>query len=137
MKTAGYSGTPLIKKLGIKPNDSIFLFQPPGNYFHLLGEVPESCRFYELVENEEIDLIHVFCFYQKEVIQVGQKFKNYLKKNGAFWVSWPKMTSKRATNLNCEKVCEIMLRTGFVDVKVAAIDEDWSGLKFVFRLKNR
>ncbi len=136
MPTAGYSGTPLAKKLGIKPGFRIWLFDNPDHYFDLFQDLPEGLE--QLPELEgEVDFVHVFATDNDTLVRVVSKAKSHLKKNGLMWISWPKGASKIPTNINRESVREIGLTAGLVDVKVAAVDEDWSGLKFVFRLKDR
>lgn len=106
MMNAGYSKTPLGRKLGVKKGFRVLLHNTPKHYFDLFEDWPE-----------EVQL---------------------LNKIGRIWISWPKGTSKIETDLNKDLIRDYVLRTtGLVDVKVAAIDQDWSGLKFVYRLENR
>ncbi|WP_394748844.1 DUF3052 domain-containing protein [Spongiimicrobium salis] len=137
MTTAGYSGTPLAKKLGIKEGYSILLYQAPKHYFDLFSDLPEGLKYPKEIVSENTDFIHIFCTHMEDLEKVGKIYKNALKKNGLLWVSWPKGASKILTDLKREPIRSYMLGIGLVDVKVAAVDADWSGLKFVYRLKDR
>ena len=134
---AGYSRTPLAKKLGIKAGYTILLQQEPEHYFDLFEGLPEDLEFAEDPKPESIDFIHVFCTELDELKRIAGTFKNALKKNGLIWISWPKGSSSIKTDLKRDPIREHFLKIGLVDAKVAAIDEDWSGLKFVYRLKDR
>lgn len=134
---AGYSGTPLSKKLGIKEGFSMLLVNQPDHYLNLFSDFPENVNFLNGPKPESADFIHLFCAEESELIKHSSSCKKALKKNGIFWVSWPKGSSKIKTDLKREPVRDHLLAIGLVDVKVAAIDEDWSGLKFVYRLKDR
>ncbi|NAY90944.1 DUF3052 domain-containing protein [Muricauda sp. JGD-17] len=135
--TAGYSGTPLAKKLGIKDGFTILLCNPPKHYWDLFSDLPNTLDIKNKPEKERMDFIHVFCTSEVELHKVAIQYKSALKKNGMLWVSWPKGSSSIATDLKREPVREHLLSIGLVDTKVAAIDQDWSGLKFVYRLKDR
>lgn len=132
---AGYSLTPLRKKLGIKDDAVLYVFQPPDNYKTRVG-LPETVVVRRSLSGE-IDFIHVFVkdtkTFEREFIRCAE----HLKKNGMLWVSWPKKSSKVITDLDENKIRDFGLRAGLVDVKVCAADDVWSGLKFVFRLKDR
>lgn len=134
--TAGYSGTPLIKKLGIKPGFSIALFNAPANYEKLLGAFPPDVTIHTALENN-LDLIQFFTTERHDLAQQYPVLKSALKPNGALWISWPKKAAKMQTDLNEDIIRDIGLQHGLVDVKVIAVDEQWSGLKFVYRLKDR
>lgn len=134
---AGYSGTPLSKKLGIKEGFSILLINQPNHYFDLFTDFPENVSFMDDPKPESADFIHLFCSTASELTKHISVCKKALKKNGTFWVSWPKGSSKLKTDLKREPVRDHLLAIGLVDVKVAAVDEDWSGLKFMYRLKDR
>jgi hypothetical protein len=133
----GYSKTALGKKLGIKEGFTIILHNPPGNYFNLFADFPERVVLLEKFKDGAADFIHVFCTRLDELESVLTDCTIALKKNGALWVSWPKGASKLPSDLNRDLIREHVLKTGLVDIKVAAIDPIWSGLKFVHRLKNR
>lgn len=135
-KTAGYSGTPLIKKLGIKEGSSVIIINAPENYDETLGELPIGA----VLKNKltgTFDFIQFFTEYISELNSNFNNLKNHLKPGGALWISWPKKASKIDTDLDENKIRKIGLAQGLVDIKVCAVDETWSGLKFVFRLKDR
>lgn len=134
---AGYSQTPLARKLGIKAGFKIILHNPPSHYFQLFADFPENVE--ELAERtpQSADFIHVFVSQDKELKEIATEYKAALKKTGMLWVSWPKGSSKIPTDLKRDPIREYLLGIGLVDVKVAAVDQDWSGLKFVYRLKDR
>ena len=132
----GYSGKSLFDKLGIKEGFRIFIQNPPNNYIDLLGEkIDEVILSDDLVG--PIDFIHFFVKTGKELETGLPELKNALSYNGMIWVSWPKKISKGKTDLNDNIVRSIGLLNNLVDVKVCAVDEIWSGLKFVYRLKDR
>jgi len=133
---AGYSGTPLIKKLGIRPGFNIYLISPPDNYFDLLGKLPEEISFKER-PRKAVDFIHFFVKDSEILQQRMPALKNLLKPDGMIWVSWPKKSSKVLTTVDEGLVRKAGLGIGLVDVKICAVDDIWSGLKFVFRLKDR
>lgn len=134
---AGYSGTPLAKKLGIKEGFKLLLYNTPKHYFELFADFPAEIEILNKLEPESADFIHIFCTSFEEFKEVSKEYKNALKKSGLLWVSWPKGSSSIKTDLKRDPIREYLLENGLVDVKVAAIDEDWSGLKFVYRLKDR
>lgn len=134
---AGYSGTPLSKKLGIKDGFSILLINEPSYYFKLFADFPEKINILKNPEAESADFVHLFCTFFNELTVLASSCKHSLKKNGLLWVSWPKGSSNIQTDLKRDPIREHLLSIGLVDVKVAAIDEDWSGLKFVYRVKDR
>ena len=134
---SGYSGTPLAKKLGIKEGFKIMLYKHPTHYFDLFTDLPSGLIELEKAQPEEADFIHLFCKSMADLILAVEKYKPALKKNGLLWVSWPKGSSKILTDLKRDMIREHLLEIGLVDVKVAAIDENWSGLKFVYRVKDR
>lgn len=135
--SAGYSGTPLAKKLGIKEGFSIALYNAPEYYWELFTDLPSNLDVHKGLGEGELDFIHIFCTTLEELANIAIQYKEALKMNGTLWVSWPKGTSKITTDLKREPVREHLLSIGLVDTKVAAIDNDWSGLKFVYRLKDR
>lgn len=133
---AGYSGTPLVKKLGIKPSTILCVLNFPDHYFDLLHPLPEGVLVKDKLSGD-IDFIHLFVRDQKKFQQLFTKSKGSLKKEGMLWISWPKRSSKVPTDLDENIIRDFGLKKGLVDVKVCAIDEVWSGLKFVFRVKDR
>ena len=134
----GYSGTPLARKLGIKEGFAILLVNVPKHYLELFTDFPSEVNELKNPDQETADFIHLFCKSQACLETETQRLKPFLKRNGMLWVSWPKGTSKIETNLNREIIrAYILTQVGLVDIKVAAIDTDWSGLKFVYRTKDR
>lgn len=136
MQTAGYSGTPLAKKLGIKMNHAVYFDNLPKHYFTLFEDLPEVTVL-ESPALETADFIHMFATEKVQFEKRALDLKPLLKKNGMLWVSWPKGSSKIPTDLSENPIREYLLANGLVDVKVCAVDQDWSGLKFVYRLKDR
>ena len=134
---AGYSATPLLKKLGIKAGFHCIIFNEPVEYWKWLSPLPEEVKVKTKAERESLDFTHLFVkekkIFEKEFI----KHKAFLKKDGMMWISWPKKSSKVATDLDENIIRDFGLENGLVDVKVCAVDETWSGLKFVFRVKDR
>jgi len=132
----GYSGTPLVKKLGIKPGFRVFVDNAPDNYLQLLEPLPDEITFVAKKEFD-LDLVHIFTDRKKDL---AVKLKQYVKKikaNGTIWVSWPKKAAKVPTDLTEDIVRELASATVLVDVKVCAVDAVWSGLKLVIRVEQR
>ena len=136
MNNAGYSRTPLVKKLGIKEGFKISVVNYPGNYFKLFSVFPEK---FELITEQHIkkDFIHYFAKNQADLNRDINQLSQEIVQNGSIWISWPKKSSKVDTDLDGNIVREIGLKAGLVDIKVCAVNEVWSGLKFVIPLKNR
>ncbi len=134
--TAGYSGTALIKKLGIKPGMRLIFVDAPADYAGLLGIQPEAVVIAD-EQTGQFDFIHVFTTSQADLRAHFPRLKRVLKFDGMLWVSWPKKASKVETDVDENVIRAIGLENGLVDVKVAAIDAVWSGLKFVYRLQDR
>lgn len=133
---AGYSGTPLLQKLGIKAGMKGHVVHPPANYAELLGPLPEGAAFSKTLK-PGTDFIHLFATQEKVLLTALHKAVPQLSKSGMLWISWPKKASKVETDITENRIREIILGMGLVDVKVCAVDEIWSGLKIVYRLKNR
>jgi hypothetical protein len=129
---AGYSGKPLVDKLGIKNGMSVFILSPPDNYFSLLGKLPDGVDL-KKERKASLDFIQLFTKERSELQAAIPALANSLSPNGMLWISWPKGSSGMPTDLNENIIRDIGLPTGLVDIKVAAIDETWSGLKFVRR----
>lgn len=136
-KTAGYSGTPLAKKLGIKEGFTMLVLNEPEHYMSLFSDFPNHVVRQKNLKDESLDFIHVFVKQKSELEKIIPKVKPVLKKTGLLWVSWPKGSSKIETDLKREPIREYLLSIGLVDVKVCAVDADWSGLKFVYRKEDR
>ena len=133
---AGYSGTPLPKKLGVKPNQRIALVNAPTDFAKVLGRLPENAAIVKRLDGP-LDLILLFVDREQTLAKQFPILANKLQSNGMIWVAWPKKSSGVATDLVFEKVQRIGLDCGLVDVKICAVDDVWSGLKFVIRLKDR
>lgn len=134
---AGYSGTPLAKKLGIKSGMKLFAYQAPAHYHSLLDTLPEACEWLSEGQKAQTDFVHAFFKEESDLVERLAPLKALLPSNGSLWLSWPKKASKIPTDLNRELIREHGLDAGLVDVKVCAVDENWSGLKFVYRLQDR
>jgi len=128
---AGYSNTPLVKKLGLKNGMEACILAAPPHYENILGGLPPGVR---IKARGAVDFVHLFTTSAAALNRQFPSLKKRLKPNGLLWVSWPKGTSKIATDLSRDVVREIGLAGGLVDVKVCAVDDDWSGLKFVYRV---
>lgn len=133
-RTFGYSGTPLVEKLGIKPGARLQFVSEPKELARLLGELPEGSR---IAPPGAIDFAMLFVKAQSELRRGFARLRDRLEPNGMLWVAWPKKTSGVATDLTEGVVRTFGLESGLVDVKVCAVDDTWSGLKFVRRLKDR
>ena len=132
---AGYSGTPLAQKLGIKPGSALFTVAAPGHYDELLAPLPEGVK--RVRKIEAADIAHFFltsrASMQKDLSAAVQK----MQQDAAIWISWPKKSAKVATDITEDTVREVALPLGLVDIKVCAVDETWSGLKLVIRKELR
>lgn len=134
--SSGYSSTPLAKKLGIKPGFQVRAVNSPKDYKTFFESWPENV---ELVAStdDQIDFIHIFASTQTDLQIHLEQAKPHLKMDGTLWVSWPKKSSTLPSEIDKFNVMRAGLAIGLVDVKVAAIDDDWSGHKFVYRVKDR
>src|SRR5215213_40846 len=133
---AGYSSTPLVKKLGIKEGSRIALVNAPKDFQSELGELPDRVEFVKR-GTKSLDIVLFFVLSQRELARDFSRLAEKLATNGMIWIAWPKKSSGVTTDLLFECVQRIGLDAGLVDVKICAIDETWSGLKFVYRLKDR
>ncbi|HEY6805228.1 MAG TPA: hypothetical protein VI306_16750 [Pyrinomonadaceae bacterium] len=133
---AGYSGTPLPKKLGVKENQRIALINEPPNFHQELGTLPDTTEIVRKL-SAPLDLVILFVDRENDLAKQFPALAKKLSSNGMIWVAWPKKSSGVPTDLIFDNVQRIGLDTGLVDVKICAIDEIWSGLKFVIRLKDR
>lgn len=132
--TAGYSGTPLIKKLGIKDGMRVAFLYAPGNYRALLGPLPAAI---DEQSDDNLDFIHAFFTDRTDFELEIPELLSAIARDGMIWVSWPKKASKVPTTMSENVVREVALPLGLVDVKVCAVDEVWSGLKLVIRKELR
>ncbi|MBI4080417.1 MAG: DUF3052 domain-containing protein [Candidatus Levybacteria bacterium] len=135
-KDIGYSLRPLREKLGVKSGMQIYTYNSPKPYHLLIATAP---RYVQTISNPTfpLDFIHIFVQVKQELESLFPKLKAALSFSGSLWVSWPKSSSLLPTDLNENIIRDIGLAEGLVDVKVIAVDKDWSGLKFVYRLKDR
>jgi hypothetical protein len=133
---AGYSSTPLAKKLGVKEGSRIALVNAPKDFQSYLGELPDRVEFVKR-PTKSLDIVLFFVVTERALARDFAKLAEKLATNGMIWIAWPKKSSGVATDLSFERVQRIGLDAGLVDVKICAIDETWSGLKFVYRLKDR
>ncbi len=129
----GYSAVPLYKKLGLKENSRIIFINEPDNFLSKLGIKIKT----EQKLTGQFDYVHFFTKSKAELEKFFPQIRDHLNEGGMFWVSWPKGSFGVTTDINENIIRESGLSNGLVDVKVAAIDEIWSGLKFVYRLKDR
>jgi len=133
---AGYSKKSLVEKLGIKPGFQILILNPPEQYNLILGALPPDVNDHP-PSGIPLNFIH---FFSKNLAELNQEFpglKKRLRPDGMLWISWPKGSSGMKTDLNENLIREIGLKNGLVDVKISAIDENWSALKFVYRIVDR
>lgn len=139
MQTAGYSGTPLAKKLGIKPGMTVVVLGYPGEYADLVAPMPErvDIRATSGSPNDPVDILHLFTNSRDELFRVLDEDRVLIKQDGMIWVSWYKKAAKLPTEITEDTIREAALPLGLVDVKVCAVDEKWSGLKLVIRKENR
>src|SRR6185369_8151531 len=133
---AGYSGTPLVKKLGIKEGSRVALVNAPEDFQADVGELPADVKFMRST-SKSLDLILFFVLSERVLARDFAKLAARLRSNGMIWIAWPKKSSGVTTDLTFERVQRIGLDAGLVDAKICAIDDTWSGLKFVYRLKDR
>lgn len=133
---AGYSGTPLAQKLGIKPGATIVLINPPAKYQKLLGSSASDAQFKSRA-GAETGFIHFFTRRRIELEKQLTRLRTKLADSGTLWVSWPKKSAGVPTDVTEDVIRAVALPLGFVDTKVCAVDETWSGLKLMIRRTNR
>jgi hypothetical protein len=129
---AGYSGTPLAKKLGIGTGHRVWLVSAPVNYTSLVSPLPDGVSF-AARPSDKTDMAHVFARERRDLEKRLRVARDTLKPDAVVWVSWPKKSSQVETDITEDVIREVALPMGFVDVKVCAVDETWSGLKLVVR----
>ncbi len=129
---AGYSGTPLAKKLGIEAGARVLVLSAPAGYREWLAPVPPGVRFGSRWA-ASTDLVHCFVTRRRDLLEILEAARPRLKPDGTMWVSWPKKAARVATDVTEDTIREIALPLGFVDIKVCAVNEVWSGLKLVIR----
>lgn len=133
---AGYSGTPLVQKIGIKPGHRMILRNHPASFLKDLGKLPEGVEKTDKLSGEANVLVY-FTDRQAALRKDFLGLAGMLVPDGMVWIAWPKKASGKPTDLTEDVVRKIGLESGLVDVKVCAIDDTWSGLKFVIRVKDR
>ncbi len=133
---AGYSGTPLAKKLGIKPGSSVFTDGAPKPYQQLLAPAPADVTVQSALDSST-DIVHLFAISKAKLAEALRTVLRHLRPDAAIWVSWPKKASRVPTDITEDTIRELALPLGLVDIKVCAVDEVWSGLKLVIRKENR
>ena len=132
MKTAGYSGTPLAKKLGIGPGATVLLVDAPDALRAWLAPLPPEVRFAKRL-SATTDVVHLFVTTQAQLGKQLARLRKSLRSDAALWVSWPKKAAGVKTDVTEDAIRALALPLGFVDVKVCAVSEVWSGLKLVIR----
>ena len=133
---AGYSGAGLAKKLGIKSSSRVLLDNAPEGYRKLLEPLPPAVEFVAKL-GKSIDMVQVFATKRADLAKALMGYRKQLDATAAVWVSWPKQVSKVQTDITEDVIREVALPLGFVDIKVCAVDEVWSGLKLVVRKELR
>jgi hypothetical protein len=134
--TAGYSGTPLAKKLGFKPGTRVKTMQAPPNYRELVAPLPQGCRVSSRLR-PPVDVLHAFVRTRRELDEALDTGLMAIHPAGMIWASWPKKASGVASEITEDVIREMAFPLGLVDVKVCAVDDTWSGLKLVIRKENR
>jgi len=133
---AGYSGAPLPRKLGIKPDSRVYLVDAPAGHQRALAPLPEGVAFVRIL-SKTTDLVHLFSTRRAHLEKNLSTVRKKMRADAVVWVSWPKKTAHVETDLTEDVVRALALPLGLVDVKVCAIDDVWSGLKLVVRRKLR
>jgi hypothetical protein len=136
MKSTGYSGTSLEKKLGIREGFVISILHPPPYYFDLFTKLPEGLQIVKGGRKKR-NFIHYFAKEQAQLVKDLYDLKNSIEQNGMIWISWPKKSSGVTSDITEDTIRNLGLQHGLVDVKVCAVDAVWSGLKLVIPVKER
>jgi len=132
-RTAGYSGTPLVTKLGVKPGARVLLMGAPDDYRTWLAPLPVGVTFGADPKRRGVDVVHLFVTTLAALDKQLPRARKAMKPEGALWVSWPKKASKIPSDVTENLIRDRALKTDLVDVKVCAVTETWSGLKLVVR----
>jgi hypothetical protein len=135
--SAGYSGTPLARKLGLKPGMRVAYLAAPADFPALVGDLPDGVRVLARAAPSGMDLVVLFATARRDVERRVGRLREAIAPAGSLWVAWPKRASGMPTDLTEDVVRDVALPTGLVDVKVMAIDPTWSGLKLVVRKELR
>ena len=133
---AGYSGTPLAKKLGITSGTKVHLLNAPPGHRTLLSPLPDGVEFVPRI-SDATDVIHVFATKKAQLGKALATIRKKMRADAAIWVSWPKKAARVPTDLTEDVLRELALPLGLVDIKVCAVDDVWSGLKLVVRKELR
>jgi hypothetical protein len=136
MVTPGYSGKSLATKLGIKADSEIYLAGAPEGYLQLIAPLPDGASVSSKL-SKKTSLVHLFTSRKNELTRALQSYRAKLDPAAVVWISWPKKSSKVPTDITEDTVREVALPLGFVDIKVCAVTEVWSGLKLVVRKELR
>ena len=134
--TIGYSGTPLSKKLGIKEGSRLLAIGSPSAYAAIVSDLPAGVQLVSRA-GATVDLAHVFSTRRADLEQRLRRLRAALRPDATIWVSWPKKASKVSTDITEDVIRDVALPMGFVDVKVCAVTDVWSGLKLVVRKELR
>ena len=134
--TAGYSGTPLWKKLGLAPNQRICVIGAPEPYDTLVPDAPQPLQMQNKAD-KTTELVHLFVEQRAELAKQAAALRKALAPQAVLWISWPKKASKRPTDITEDGIRELVLPLGWVDIKVCAVDATWSGLKLMVRKELR
>ena len=138
MAAAGYSGTPLPQKLGIKENHKVAILRAPAGFDKALGTLPTGAvTTTKLAGKQPLDVVIVFVTKQSELVPAIKSVRPRLEQAGGLWIAWPKKSSGVATDMTEQLIRDVALPTGLVDNKVCAIDDTWSGLRLVIRKELR
>ena len=133
---AGYSKTPLAQKLGIKPDSEVAALSAPAGYRKLLAPLPAKVSFSDKAK-AGARFVHLFVTERRVLEKELKRLRRMIDDAGVVWISWPKKSSGVATDITEDVIRDVCLPLGFVDVKVCAVDETWSGLKLMIRRENR
>lgn len=134
---AGYSGTPLPRKLGIKPGHRVAFVGAPDGFERILGALPDGVMVQRALDGSAFDVIVLFTKARAELEKRFSHAAKRLHSDGGLWIAWPKRASGVATDVTEDVVRRIALGAGLVDNKVCAVDDVWSGLRCVVRVKDR
>jgi hypothetical protein len=133
---AGYSPASLAQKLGIKRGSTLLPSHAPRHYLELVAPLPEGVRIVSRLTNRT-DIVHLFSTRRSELKRELRSLRARLKQDGVIWVSWPKKSAKVPTDITEDTIRDVALPLGFVDIKVCAVDDLWSGLKLMIRKEFR
>lgn len=134
--TSGYSGTPLAKKLGFGPSTRVYLIDSPKGYTELVAPIPPGLEFARRL-SAQTDIVHLFAVDRTSLERRLRRLRRAIRPDGVIWVSWPKKSAGVQTTVTEDVIRAVALPLGFVDVKVCAVSEIWSGLKLVVRKELR